>query len=169
MRANELRIGNWVNDFAGEPHQVIRLSKDKIVLETPIPLAEEWLLKFGFEKMKCITFEWKTEWIIQPRGYGWEIGVLLGDYPETNPNCGCVSILHSKDKQIPGVPPDLYDKENWTKEDIKRANNYTVTFEKFRKPIAYYIKYVHQLQNLYFALTGEELIIKNHAEQTNIQ
>jgi hypothetical protein len=24
-----------------------------------------------------------------------------------------------------------------------------------------YIKYVHQLQNLYFALTGEELIIKN--------
>lgn len=27
-------------------------------------------------------------------------------------------------------------------------------------PIAFDIKYVHQLQNLYFALTGEELILK---------
>lgn len=26
------------------------------------------------------------------------------------------------------------------------------------------IKYVHQLQNLYFALTGEELVIKNHSK-----
>jgi hypothetical protein len=72
----------------------------------PIPLTEEWLLKFGF---------------VQGRNYpGW---VLLkdlekGDYIDDN-----------------------------------------VLFEFF-EPGYDHIKYVHQLQNLYFALTGEELTIK---------
>lgn len=38
------------------------------------------------------------------------------------------------------------------------------TFQ-FLKPMGGNIKYVHQLQNLYFALTGEELIIKQQENE----
>lgn len=168
MKATELRLGNYVMNLEGEISKITGISDPIISTEKmsgdidawtdPIPLTEEWLLKFGFEKMSCITFDHENEWVKNPKKYGWEIAVLLGDYPKTNPNCGCVSILNSEDKQISATPPDLYEKEHWTKEDEIRAENYTETLEKWRQPIAYYIKYVHQLQNLYFALTGEELI-----------
>lgn len=128
-----------------------------------VQLTEEWLLKFEFEKMKCITFDYETEWVKKPNNYyDWWIGVLLGNYPETNPNCGCVSIVHKNNEKVSAVPKDLYNKEKWTKDDIKRAENHTVTYKKWRQPIAYYIKYVHLLQNLYFALCNEELIIKTN-------
>ena len=49
MKANELRIGNWVNNVINQPIQVgilqIKYSDDF----NPIPLTEEWLVKFGFE------------------------------------------------------------------------------------------------------------------------
>jgi hypothetical protein len=68
----------------------------------PIPLTEEWLLKFGFDK---IDFQFIKN------------GIKL--FPIR----------------------DLYYRGNF--------------------PIKSDIKYVHQLQNLFFALTGEELTIKN--------
>lgn len=170
LSAKELRIGNYIN----APHGDVQIeyfteigahfidgNGGTFASLRPIPLTEEWLLKFGLKPMKCISFDWKTEYIIKPNKCGWSIGVLLCDYPEDNPNCGCVSILEPEDIEVSGVPPDLCSKENWTKEDIKRAEHYTVKFNKWRQPIAYYIKYVHQLQNLYFALAGEELTIKN--------
>tara|TARA_R110000764_G_scaffold167034_1_gene253953 strand:+ start:362 stop:691 length:330 start_codon:yes stop_codon:yes gene_type:complete len=58
MNATELRIGNWVNNIhTGEPYQVniakmIRLLqhfKKDVIYTAPIPLTEEWLVKFGFE------------------------------------------------------------------------------------------------------------------------
>jgi len=176
MKATELRIGNYVwDDYSGEMivsailessavylRKTIKLPSGEYLIQNiePIPITEEWLLKLGFEKTKCISFNWQNEWIINSGEYGWEIGVLLGDFPEDNPNCGCVSVLQSKNIKIPGVPKDLYDKNNWTKEDEIRASKHKITAKKWRQPIAYYIKYVHQLQNLYFALTGNELTIK---------
>lgn len=68
----------------------------------PIPLTEEWLVKFGWEK--------SGEWFYM-------------DYYEMNLN----GIFNPSDA------------------------HYTIHND---------IKYVHQLQNLYFALTGEELKIK---------
>jgi hypothetical protein len=66
MKANELRIGNWIQ---GEPISIPKLDMygDGTMTITgqgiafmeqglyeghykPIPLTEEWLLKFGFEK-----------------------------------------------------------------------------------------------------------------------
>jgi hypothetical protein len=179
MKANELRVGNLVypNDENATPYPIIEIHEDYVVcfkavmpwqvesnirydLIEPIPLTEEWLLKFGFEKMKHITHEWKDEWIIDYKNMGLSIGVKLGNYPESNPNCGCVSILLPKNKKVSAIPKDLYDKEEWTEEDEIRAANYKTTWRKWRQPIAYFIKYVHQLQNLYFALTGTELEIK---------
>ena len=78
----------------------------------PIPLTEEWLVKFGFnEKYKSTSNRW-TKW-----AEGVNAGLELHDCEDEHGN-------------IHGV--FLHD----------------FTLE---------VKYVHQLQNLYFALTGEEL------------
>ena len=76
----------------------------------PIPLTEEWLLKFGFEeKSKSKNF-------------------YLGNFR-----------FHIS-------KPANYD-------GFIFCDGYDVITDR--------IKYVHQLQNLYFALIGEELILKN--------
>ena len=103
MKANELRIGNWVliNTMITKINMaryIGDIDDDKIIAE-PIPLTEEWLLKFGL----------KT-------GYNHLFGFITKDY-------------------------NTYYLED--------GEGYNIT----SKPI----EYVHQLQNLYFALTGEEL------------
>jgi hypothetical protein len=62
MKANELRIGNWVMvDPQNFPQQVCDVMCDCVNTESvqgahyglvdAIPLTEEWLFDFGFEKM----------------------------------------------------------------------------------------------------------------------
>ena len=110
MKAQELRIGNLVK-IEGENHKLydifgtgqigtVRLGinyMSNIGEIEPIPLTEEWLVKFGF---KPLSNDWQKDGIIihtRKRGY----------------------VLR---KSVPIV------------------------------------KYVHNLQNLYFALIGKELI-----------
>ena len=76
----------------------------------PIPLTEEWLLKFGFEKL--------TD---KSRGFN------SNSYTYTK---GISFIVHLNDKLL--------------------SVNFWQGNEK---------KYVHEIQNLFFALTGEELTI----------
>lgn len=116
MDAKELRIGNYVEHNSEWSYRnekgIIEWSESDwyalgectLFLENilPIPLTEEWLLKFGFER----------------------------------------NILEAKHNSI------IYYSENNI--GIKGMLG-TV------KPSV--CKYVHQLQNLYFALTGEELTI----------
>lgn len=128
MKANELRIGNYVYfkhcdydvstprkiNYTLNPNLVglERISVNRIEYNNidPIPLTEEWLLKFGFnysDDEKCFmslkvfrTFK------------------FISDY----------------------------------------SNNFsTVTYRL--NDTTNEIKYIHQLQNLYFALTGEELTL----------
>ena len=115
MKASELRIGNLVQSYA----DIITVEYvDKLLLKgffhrdiiyntsiqikhcKPIPLTEEWLLKFGFEKRYETCFQYKN------------------------------FILNDK-------------------------------FIMMDIDITIQLKYVHQLQNLYHALTGEELTIKD--------
>ena len=109
MKAQELRIGNWVMTDTGSNYQ-IELSDfsdwyndhnsheyGKYVL--PIPLTKEWLLKFGFEQGEKIAVHNRFVWYKDHIGIKGMLGVV--------------------------------------------------------KPVE--CKYVHQLQNLYYALTGEEL------------
>ena len=54
MKASELRIGNWLNDgffdFQVEAQDILIISDMPEGLHIkPIPLTEEWLMKFGFE------------------------------------------------------------------------------------------------------------------------
>ena len=109
MKENELRLGNKLTNFLGEVFdcnaETIRSFESNYFpygKPLPIPLTEEWLLKFGFEK-KGVN---RTRWTF------WKIDLV---------------------------------------EDEKGI----YSFDESRIYID--IKYVHQLQNLYFALTNEEL------------
>ena len=106
MKANELRIGNWVmyNSKIQVNENKIRECVDHPDRFAPIPLTEEWLLKFGFE------------------------------YSDLNGDSGLWKI----------PPFQIYGKYNQFIYDYRLDVNY-----------------VHQLQNLYFALTGEELTYQN--------
>lgn len=84
----------------------------------PIPLTEEWVLKFGFE------------FVSKQHQYGWFKDVLDRQI------CWC----HSKEISIE-FRTGQYDEYQGTLIDVD-------------------CEYVHQLQNLYFALTGEELTLK---------
>ncbi len=116
MKASELRIGNFYdhNGFVNEVHpntiEEVWISERSWV--KPIPLSEEWLIKFGFKKrdmLSSVLFDMKN-----PR-----FSIYLN-------------------------PP--IDKSNkWNILGIEKNVN---------------IQYVHQLQNLYFALTGKELTLK---------
>ena len=114
---NELRLGNYLQDRNGKLAIVEELSKEGIKAYSgivtglplsPIPLNEEWLNKFGFEKS-------------------------FGDYWMES-NSGFYFGISSN-----GELMYLFDEEM-----ICPAN----------------IKYVHQLQNLFFALTGKELELR---------
>ena len=109
MEAKDLRIGNLVNEL-----NVGVITVDIVDLEAikngdtnyqPIPLTEEWLLKFEFVKK---------------------------DY-------GCQIHYYANTKSL-----------------------WKITFKKdvFKRDKTI-IKHVHQFQNLYFALTGVELTLKN--------
>lgn len=135
MKANELRIGNlvWLKCHH-HPVSVEQIYKDDIdelvwiatdlhegeSLEDydPIPLTEEWLVKFGFETVS----------------YGFMFPKIEG------------SEYHRKIGR-------------WI---TKKSFQEDVLLEH---PFLRYdglcdVHYVHQLQNLYFALTGEELTLK---------
>lgn len=114
MKASELRIGNIVEQgiielIVSSLIQVRDTIYESEVIE-PIPLTEEWLLKFGFD------FSIDT-WYL--KGFAiWET------------ECG-----------------------------DKKGNEYMGFFYELREVgmMDREIKYVHELQNLHFALTGEEL------------
>lgn len=124
IQPNELRIGNYIQreDLVSRElrfEQVLELCDKvtttgpvKVVCDyndiKPIPLTEQWLLDFGFEKP-----------------------------------------AHS-------FIGDVFHLSEWD----EHPNNWCVAMNKNNAIIFKRLKHVHQLQNLYFALTGEELTIK---------
>jgi len=152
MKANELRLGNWVLHIT-EPYQIrpydfSEVNKDGDAYWTiePIPLTEEWLVKFGFEK--------KTETSWKGNGYDFQ--------PETSKTI-------QQDYYLDGF---IFRFETWsyrkTEQDewINELSTCIGMNDGWYKKVScdkspwYEIKYVHQLQNLYFALIGNELTIK---------
>jgi hypothetical protein len=130
MKASELRIGNHIQCLddiltveyldkllvKGNYHRdAVWNTSVQLKHCKPIPLTEEWLLKFGYVKFK--SNEIYNEW-----------GLIID------------GVLKYK----------IIETVNYLK------NNSKFTMPNSDKPIM--IQYVHQLQNLYFALTEEELI-----------
>lgn len=131
MKASELRIGNYVSDrhasdsffavvkkldysrcYYGSFHSAYSDLK-------PIPLTEEWLLRFGLSLVEGRTGK---------------------KYLFLNGFWHLVNDLYYQNGAV-------YIAEYWGE------NMHPITQTS--------IQYVHQLQNLYFALTGEELELKN--------
>lgn len=120
---NELRIGNWVYQTIEETYEYQVKADDFAenltkVYHAPIPLAEEWLVKFGFEKVSS----------------HFEIGEDIRRYALYINSTG-----------------------NGFTCQLLRTFNGVHTITNFATDMLY----VHQLQNLYFALTGKELTIKH--------
>lgn len=118
MKANELRIGNWVEfpNLLIKQQQIVYIDarKEDTSYIQPIPLTEEWLLKFGFS-------------IINESSAGKKYGYVVNSIFSSD----LIIICWKTTKEIGKF---------------------------FRSNLE--IKYVHQLQNLYFALMGEELTLQ---------
>jgi len=113
MKASELRIGNYVY-FEDELLKFDFEMGWNFDYIKPIPLTEEWLLKFGFKKDLDGSFVF-----------------------------GLLSMF--KDKRL---------KQNvyiYTESTQSLSDGQWVVINDLK------LQYVHQLQNLYFALTNEEL------------
>lgn len=130
MKANELRINNLIlttkdsnKDYVTTKVSgaIIDYIECEIILATPIPLTEEWLLKFGFK--------------------------LAGDFTNTR----VLNVVkHAYDCSEIRYSPN---------EGLLRFSNGGIK----GSTIIPYVKHVHQLQNLYFALTGEELTLNQES------
>lgn len=113
IQPNELRIGNYVFNGDGEVYPITVVHPITKVYERfePIPLTEDWLVKFGFEKDQHIPFKLRS------------IGV----------------------------------NKNYYKGEFKGFNLCVMGVDWVN--VSGKIQKVHQLQNLYFAITGEELTL----------
>lgn len=114
IKSNELRIGNWIKKEIWykktiEYYQIkpSHFCNHKMQSFTPIPITEQWLLKFGFKEINVRDIKYY---------------VLHG-----------ISLISDG------------------------ANGYLI---QLGKGFTVYIDKVHQLQNLFFALTQKELEIK---------
>lgn len=134
MKASELRIGNviWDEQRNKEKFVTHRVINDLASHNNPlpykaIPLTEEWLVKFGFEKQH-------DKWV----GYGDSDGEHWQTWVKNR-------IVINRAFSL--VQPELIGKDRFYF-DYEDEDSSTAVKN---------VQYVHQLQNLYFALTGEEL------------
>lgn len=123
MKANEIRINNYLNFTCSDPIKQVQVDKGYFLSQgfwrdlhdgcfKPIPLTEEWLLNLGIKKKE------------------------FDDYYTLSENYWGIHISKSDNGKF----------------DVHIRNEYMLCE----------IKHVHQLQNLYFALTGEKLTIKEN-------
>ena len=128
MKANELRL----NNYALEDGEIVKIVYTSQIHHAenlePIPLTEEWLLKFGFEKNTGDNVVDSLDYELINR----RKGIRLAPY----------AFSHGKPITEDGY---LF---------IFRMD-VGLDFEHIAD-----IYEVHQLQNLYFSLVGEELTIK---------
>ena len=125
MKASKLRVGNLVSEpYSNGVFKVVNINSEgfdyvdmhnvlftalgrhEITSILPIPLTEEWLLRFGFEaKGKARIYKFIFVWL-------------------------------ENEEFVFALSEPIKNKTHLTK-----------------------LQHVHQLQNLYFALTGEELVL----------
>lgn len=135
MKTNDLRIGNLVLNEDGGVCKLFNIHEGYIN-HKPIPLTEEWLLKFGFTKNSQFDFDL------------YEVLKHKDEYNEFG--------YGSNEMQFAIC---LEDNIEFQIEHHRYFDNKRLDPQNICIPIRH-IKYVHQLQNLYFALTGEELEVK---------
>lgn len=136
MKANELRIGNLIyhHYFTGvykSPQE-----KEHFIVEKVVSITRELIVNDKIIVQWYLPIELTEEWLFK---FG------AKSYIE---NCFEFRFMDNFELIIfnPKTP-------------VAISNNVTEHY-CFINKIVHTIKYVHQLQNLYFALTGKELILK---------
>lgn len=134
MKANELRIGNLIR-WKDESEEIVNI--------TGIEHDEQgyWICTGEKEQAQIeefIPIELTEQWFIDLGCFNMEYGFEYQLEPET-----VLRIIESCGECYPQL--DQIGESTYEPQQIVMLNS---------------IKYVHQLQNLYFALTGEELEIK---------
>ncbi len=156
MKSNEFRIGNLiyeagiqvvVNDLSravDDWNRINNHSCDHPRFE-PIPLTEEWLLKFGFTLIE----------------------ESYHDFPTTRDTFDKTKTVKRLDREYFITQSDDRHEPDGTEMSVlvildpetKKIRGIGAVGVRDEFPHAE-LQYVHQLQNLYFALTGEELLWK---------
>jgi hypothetical protein len=131
LKNTEVRVSNLVQNASGGYQFEVT---PEMILEPyglyPIPLTEEWLLKFGFEN--------------------WGLGSLFNNKYESYNRYVLFNVLDGTSNfEIHYIKSTYGNTEDY--EFVISCD------EDERLNWGSDIKHVHQLQNLYFALTGEEL------------
>jgi hypothetical protein len=127
-------------------------------------LTPEILKTFGFVELERKDIVDRPIYSLVPQktqdgSYAFHIEVVLNpEYPESNPNSGIVSV-HMPPSEIHSVPEDLWDKDDWTEEDQKRADEHVIQDEGFTQPIAWHVTTFERLQSIVTALTTVELSV----------
>ncbi len=125
MKTIELRVGNYYYDCSTDEIEIItgktflQIFTGKLSCMKPIPLTEEWLLKFDME----LTDGFSSSRKLYLNNYENDISKIT-----YSPKEGLLRLSNGDTKGTLLIP---------------------------------HIKYVHQLQNIYFALTGKELTFKS--------
>lgn len=135
IKVNELRIGNLVERAGGIVTRIngysINGSEERRI---PIPLTEEWLLRLGLREIS--TSKWKSS---------------ISDTSRTD-KVYADNIFSFGDEEMVIEFDCILD---YDETELRR-----VGLRNCRTGRTHDLKFVHELQNLYFALTGEELEIK---------
>lgn len=147
MKANDFRLGNIINHqeyksiFQGvitsispyrvgiDNHTSIKLNSENLI---PIPLTEEWLFKFGFMEVASS--------ILLPS--------FMANISWSNADFKVISVCPEKGNQY------IYLRHG--EKNAPRENDDIICV--FNGDVNGTL-YVHTLQNLYFALTGQELTL----------
>ena len=131
MKATELRIGNYIKDQGGKTLRIDWFERDKVCQQMMIGVMEVHPMTEHFDMAKPIPLT--EEWLLK-------LGFMKKGSNDNgivfeNPNSVGLWIMEENPYERPN---EFYLDEYY---DTK-------------------IYYVHQLQNLYFALTNTELILK---------
>jgi hypothetical protein len=128
MKPQELRIGNFVYDNLGGILKIKAISEDSDLSHIKgIPLSPDWLTKFGFSEEQNTSMPYHENY--------WSVQVDLDSR---------LAVSFANFRKDYGVYVEYTDSP-FPEDECKKY------------PIAFGIKYVHQLQNLFFSLTGYEL------------
>lgn len=142
MIAQELRIGNYI-DCECTTHIVTEISRTLVRSYWLKAKEDEIKNDYIFEIESCKPILITEEWLLK---FGFEkFKPILGSYVKTP----------SATKKGYGF---RFHTQNPFSDDIFCLVTETYYMEQLIQT-KYWVKYVHQLQNLYFALTGEELKI----------
>jgi len=130
MESKDLRLGNYVKqgvvDNIGLTLIIANNRLHELSVVEPVELNEEWLLRFGFQKI---------EYSDERHGFGDEYHLKVNED---------IFFNYSDDFSLA-----IYRNEEAIEDEIGILPKWEVT------------KYVNGLQNLYYSLTGEEIILKD--------